>query len=107
MPVRMKKRFTTSHDGQTVVEFCIFQGERFLTTAKDMHCLGSFELSGIRPQPKRQPSFLVEFCIDADGILKATAKDKETGKFEWLSCIPMLNMACTSESSLSIARGST
>lgn len=80
MPTQVERDYTTRNDNQKSVKFPVFQGERALTTDKDMHCLGNVSLTGLKPQPKGVPKFLVTFCIDADGILTVTAKDKKTGK---------------------------
>ncbi|KAH9929470.1 heat shock protein 70 family [Fomitopsis serialis] len=56
----------------------VFEGERSLT--KDNNLLGKFELSGIPPAPRGVPQIEVTFEIDANGIMKISAKDMGTGK---------------------------
>jgi len=73
-----KKVFTTAEDGQTIVEFPVYEGERPM--CHDNNLLGSFELSGIPPMPRGEAELECTFDINADGILKVTAKDKATGR---------------------------
>ena len=49
---------------------------------KDNHLLGTFDLTGISPQPRGIPQIEVTFQIDANGILEVTAEDKASGKRE-------------------------
>ncbi|MHA1115104.1 MAG: molecular chaperone DnaK [Candidatus Heimdallarchaeaceae archaeon] len=78
IPVTKKKVFTTAVDGQPSVEIHVLQGER--TMAKDNITLGRFQLVGIPPAPRGVPQIEVSFEIDANGILKVSAKDLGTGK---------------------------
>jgi len=78
IPTSAREMFTTSVDGQTVVDLHVVQGEREL--AKDCRSLARFELRGIDPMPAGMPKVEVTFLIDADGILKVTAKELRTGK---------------------------
>ncbi len=78
IPVSKKEIFSTASDNQTAVDINVLQGERPL--AKDNTSLGRFQLVGIPPAPRGMPQIEVSFDIDADGILKVTAKDKGTGK---------------------------
>jgi molecular chaperone DnaK (HSP70) len=70
--------FTTSVDGQTVVDMHVVQGERELV--RDCRSLARFELQGIDPMPAGMPKIEVTFLIDADGILTTTATELRTGK---------------------------
>ncbi|CAG8489280.1 Heat shock protein sks2 [Rhizophagus irregularis] len=78
IPTIKKKVFTTAEDGQTIVEFPVYEGERPM--CYDNNLLGSFELSGIPPMPRGEAELECTFDINADGILKVTAKDKATGR---------------------------
>ncbi|CAG8492371.1 358_t:CDS:2 [Cetraspora pellucida] len=78
IPTLKKKIFTTAEDGQTIVEFPVYEGERPM--CQDNNLLGSFELSGIPPMPRGEAELECTFDINADGILKVTAKDKATGR---------------------------
>ena len=70
--------FTTSVDGQTVVDLHVVQGEREL--AKDCRSLARFELRAIDPMPAGMPKIEVTLLIDANGILQVQAKELRTGK---------------------------
>jgi len=78
IPVRKSQMFSTTADFQTQVEIHVLQGERQM--AKDNRTLGRFMLTGIPPAPRGVPQIEVAFDIDANGILKVTAKDMGTGK---------------------------
>ncbi len=78
IPTEKSKVFSTAVDNQTQVEIHVLQGERPM--ASDNKSLGRFILDGIPPAPRGVPQIEVTFNIDANGILKVTAKDKATGK---------------------------
>src|SRR5438876_5690538 len=78
IPTSAREMFTTSVDGQTVVDMHVVQGEREL--AKDCRSLARFELRGIAPMPAGMPKIEVTFLIDANGILRVHAKELRTGK---------------------------
>ena len=78
IPARKSETFSTAEDNQTAVDIKVLQGEREL--ARENRTLGTFRLEGIRPAPRGGPQVEVAFDIDANGILTATAKDKDTGK---------------------------
>lgn len=78
IPASRNQIFSTASDNQTAVDINVLQGERSL--AKDNTSLGRFQLVGIPPAPRGMPQIEVAFDIDANGILKVTAKDKGTGK---------------------------
>ncbi len=78
IPASRNQIFSTASDNQTAVDINVLQGERSL--AKDNTSLGRFQLVGIPPAPRGMPQIEVSFDIDANGILKVTAKDKGTGK---------------------------
>lgn len=78
IPVEKKQIFSTAADNQTAVEVHVLQGEREM--ASDNKTLAKFILDGIPTAPRGVPQIEVTFSIDANGILKVTAKDKATGK---------------------------
>jgi molecular chaperone DnaK len=78
IPARKSETFSTAEENQTAVDVKVLQGEREL--ARENRMLGNFRLEGIRPAPRGMPQIEVSFDIDANGILTATAKDKDTGK---------------------------
>lgn len=78
IPTIKKKVFTTTEDNQMTVEFPVYEGERPM--CKDNNLLGRFELSGIPPAPRGTPELECTFDINADGILKVTARDTATGR---------------------------
>ncbi len=78
IPVSKTQIFSTAADSQSSVEIHILQGERSM--ASDNKTLGRFILDGIPPAPRGIPQIDVSFDIDANGILKVSAKDKATGK---------------------------
>jgi Fe-S protein assembly chaperone HscA len=78
IPTSAREMFTTSADGQTVVDMHVVQGERELV--RDCRSLARFELRGIDPMPAGMPRIEVSFLIDANGILQVTAREQRTGK---------------------------
>ena len=83
IPTRKSQVFSTASDNQTQVEIHVVQGERPL--AKDNKSLGRFILDGIPPAPRGVPKIEVTFDIDANGILKVTAKDQATGRSQHIT----------------------
>jgi molecular chaperone DnaK len=78
LPTRYSKIFTTAAPYQSDVQIHVLQGERPM--ARDNKTIGKFRLSGIRRAPAGVPQIEVTFDIDANGILKVSAKDLDTGK---------------------------
>ncbi|MER3433427.1 MAG: molecular chaperone DnaK [Leptolyngbya sp. ERB_1_1] len=78
IPSSKTQVFSTATDGQTSVEIHVLQGERAM--ARDNKSLGKFQLTGIPPAPRGVPQIEVVFEIDANGILKVSARDKGTGR---------------------------
>ena len=78
IPARKSETFSTAADNQTEVTIHVLQGERPM--AAQNKSIGQFNLSGIAPARRGVPQIEVTFDIDANGILKVSAKDKATGK---------------------------
>lgn len=78
VPVSKSQVFSTAVDNQPSVEIHILQGEREMAT--DNKSLGRFILDGLPPSPRGTPQIEVTFDIDANGILKVSAKDKAIGR---------------------------
>ena len=78
IPTSKTEIYSTAADNQTSVEINVLQGEREL--ARDNKSLGKFQLSGIPAARRGVPQIEVPFDIDANGIVKVSAKDKGTGK---------------------------
>jgi molecular chaperone DnaK len=78
IPTSKTEVYSTAADNQTSVEINVLQGEREL--ARDNKSLGKFQLTGIPAARRGVPQIEVTFDIDANGIVKVSAKDKGTGK---------------------------
>ncbi|KIW65557.1 hsp75-like protein [Phialophora macrospora] len=78
VPTIKKRTFTTIVDGQSQVQFPVYQGER--TNCEDNTSLGEFTLSPIPPQKAGEPVLEVVFEVDVNGILKVTATEKSSGR---------------------------
>ncbi len=78
IPTKKSETFSTAADNQPSVQINVLQGERPM--ARDNKQIGVFNLDGIPASPRGVPQIEVTFDIDANGILKVSAKDKATGK---------------------------
>ena len=78
IPCKKSETFSTAADNQTEVTIHVLQGERPM--AAQNKSIGQFNLTGIAPARRGIPQIEVTFDIDANGILKVSAKDKATGK---------------------------
>ena len=91
IPVKKSQVFSTAADNQTQVDIHILQGEREF--AADNKTLGRFALSGIAPAPRGVPQIEVTFDIDANGIVKVSAKDLGTGKSQDITITSSTNLS--------------
>jgi molecular chaperone DnaK len=78
IPTKNSQVFSTAEDNQPAVTIKVYQGERELVQHNKL--LGEFNLEGIDPAPRGMPQIEVTLDVDANGILKVSAKDKKTGK---------------------------
>jgi molecular chaperone DnaK len=78
IPTNKSQVFSTAADSQTAVTVKVFQGERDIAIHNKL--LGEFNLEGIAPAPRGMPQIEVTFDIDANGVVKVSAKDKATNK---------------------------
>ena len=83
IPTSKTEVYSTAADNQTSVEINVLQGEREM--AADNKSLGKFQLTGIPAARRGVPQIEVTFDIDANGIVKVTAKDKATGKSQQIT----------------------
>jgi len=91
IPTRKSQIFSTAADGQTSVEVHVLQGEREMAAYNKT--LGRFQLGGIAPAPRGVPQIEVTFDIDANGIVKVSAKDLGTGKEQQISITASTNLS--------------
>ena len=91
IPTRKSQIFSTAADGQTSVEVHVLQGEREMAAYNKT--LGRFQLGGIAPAPRGVPQIEVAFDIDANGIVKVSAKDLGTGKEANISITASTNLS--------------
>ncbi len=78
IPTNKSQVFSTAADNQTAVTIKVYQGERDIAVHNKL--LGEFNLEGIAPAPRGMPQVEVIFDIDANGVVKVSAKDKATNK---------------------------
>ena len=91
IPTKRSEVFSTAEDNQPSVLIQVYQGEREF--ARDNKPLGTFELTGIAPAPRGVPQIEVTFDIDANGIVKVSAKDLGTGKEQNITITASTNMS--------------
>jgi len=86
VPARAIERFSTSVDGQVNIKIQVVQGEREMVA--DCRSLGMFELRGIPPMPAGVPKLVVEFLVDANGVLNVSAMEERSGKRAAIQIVP-------------------
>ena len=91
IPTRYSKVFSTAANFQTSVDIRVLQGERQF--AKDNKLLGNFRLNGIKRAMAGVPQIEVTFDIDANGIVKVSAKDLGTGRQQEITITSSSNMS--------------
>ena len=91
IPTRKSQIFSTASDNQPSVEVHVLQGEREMAVYNKT--LGNFSLGGIAPAPRGVPQIEVTFDIDANGIVKVSAKDLGTGKEANISITASTNLS--------------
>ena len=91
IPVRKSQIFSTAADNQPAVDIHVLQGEREMAAYNKT--LGNFQLTGIAPAPRGVPQIEVAFDIDANGIVKVSAKDLGTGKEQEISITASTNLS--------------
>ncbi|MCB9885087.1 MAG: Fe-S protein assembly chaperone HscA [Planctomycetes bacterium] len=90
IPTSVTEEFSTGVDEQTAVDLTIYQGEREL--AQDCRRLGHFKLRGIPPLPAGLPRIAVTFLVDADGVLRVTAREQRTGVEAGIQVVPSFGL---------------
>ncbi len=91
IPAKKSQVFSTAENNQTAVDIHVVQGERPM--ARDNKTLGKFRLDGIPAAPRGIPQIEVTFDIDANGIVKVTAKDLGTGKEQNITITASTNLS--------------
>ena len=91
IPTKKSQVFSTAADSQTSVEVHVLQGEREMAAYNKT--LGKFSLNNIPPAPRGVPQIEVTFDIDANGIVKVTAKDLGTGQQQDITITSSTNLS--------------
>lgn len=91
IPTKYSQVFTTAGNFQTSVDIKVLQGERQF--AKDNKLIGNFRLNGIKRAMRGVPQIEVTFDIDANGILKVSARDMDTGKEQHIVITASTNLS--------------
>ncbi len=91
IPTKKSQVFSTAADSQTSVEVHVLQGEREMAAYNKT--LGRFSLNNIPPAPRGVPQIEVTFDIDANGIVKVTAKDLGTGQQQDITITSSTNLS--------------
>ncbi len=91
IPTKKSQVFSTAEDNQPAVDIHVVQGEREF--ARDNKTLGNFKLDGIPAARRGVPQVEVTFDIDANGIVKVSAKDLGTGKEQHITITASTNLS--------------
>jgi molecular chaperone HscA len=91
IPSSATSTFTTHVDGQTAVDIHVVQGEREMV--RDNRSLARFRLGGLPAMPAGVPRIKVEFAVDADGILKVTAREETSGRSSVIEVTPSYGLS--------------
>jgi len=91
IPTKVGRQYTTQKDGQSSMRISVFQGERDLV--QDNRKLAEFSLTGIPGMPAGLPKIEVTFLIDADGILRVTAKELRSGVAQSIDIKPQFGLS--------------
>ena len=91
IPTKKSQVYSTAADNQSAVDIHVVQGERPM--ANQNKTLGNFKLDGIMPAPRGVPQIEVTFDIDANGIVKVSAKDMGTGKEQHITITASTNLS--------------
>lgn len=90
VPQRAAREYTTSKDGQSNLRISIYQGER--DNVEFNRKLGEFNLSGVPGMPAGMPKIQISFMLDADGILKVSAKELRSGVEQHIDVKPQYGL---------------
>jgi len=84
IPCQKTDRFYLEHDHQTEAKIEILQGEPN-ANRDDCLLIGELLLENLPPEQKRSARIQIEYIIDANGMVTATATDKVGGKSKSVS----------------------
>jgi molecular chaperone HscA len=90
IPTKASRQYTTQKDGQSGMRISVYQGERDLVA--DNRKLAEFNLTGIPAMPAALPKVEVTFLLDADGILKVSAKELRSGVAQTIDVKPQYGL---------------
>lgn len=91
IPCECKRLFSTSSPKQPSMTFNVLQGEAGL--AINNKSLGLFQLDEIKPSARGVPRIEFSLAVDEDGLVRAAAKDLDTGLSRRLDIIPIAGLS--------------